>query len=109
MRRTHELHASKGVAGNASAFHTINDYSHVTSIVHAERNRKLSGLTSEVACSAWPVVPLLLSRHFGKENPLKNIREAKLRNVRFQLKQTFWYSLHMSTCKHIHAPACLYF
>lgn len=105
MRRTHELHASKGVAGNASAFHTINDYSHVTSIVHAERNRKLSGLTSEVACSAWPVVPLLLSHHFGKENPLKNITEAKLQNVSFQLKQILTIHKHV---QHIHTCGCMY-
>lgn len=73
MRRTHELHDSKGVAGNASSFHTINDYSHVTSTVDVERNLKLSRLTSEAARSARPAVPLWLSHHFGKDAPLKNI------------------------------------
>lgn len=50
MRRTHELHASEGVTGNTSAFRTINDYSHVTSIVRADRNRKWSGLAGDAAC-----------------------------------------------------------
>lgn len=76
MRRMHELHASKGVAGNASAFRTINDYSHVTSIVCAERNREWSGLASDAARSPMPLVPLLLSHHFGKEAPLKNITQV---------------------------------
>lgn len=73
MRRTHELHASKGVTGNASTFHTISDYSHVTSIVDEERKLKLSGLTSEAVCSAQLLVPLSLSHHFGKEAPLKSV------------------------------------
>lgn len=60
MQRTYELHAFLNVAGNTSAFHTINDYSCVTSIVHTERNMKLAGLTSEAVCSAWVVVLLLL-------------------------------------------------
>lgn len=73
MRRMHELHASEGVAGNGSAFHTINDYSHMTSILRAERNRKWSGLAGEAEHSSLLLVPLLLSHHFRKEAPLGNI------------------------------------
>lgn len=60
MQRTYELHALSNVAGNTSAFHTINDYNRVTLIVHMERNVKLAGLTTAAAPSAWVV--LLLSQ-----------------------------------------------
>lgn len=74
MQRTYELHAFSNVAGNTSAFHTINDYNRVTLIVHMERNMKLAGLTTEAVCSAWVVLPLLLPGHrlFVKEAPLKH-------------------------------------
>lgn len=71
MRRKLELHASEGVAGNASAFRAINDYSHVTSIVRAETDRKWSGLSSKAARSPLSLVPLFLSHHFRKEVPFK--------------------------------------
>lgn len=69
MRRKPELHASEGVDGNASAFRAINDYSHVTSIIRAGRDRKWSGLAGEAARSPLSLVPPFLSHHFGKEVP----------------------------------------
>lgn len=50
MQRTYELHAYLNVSGNKNAFHTINNYSHVTSIAHMERNVKWAGLTTEAVC-----------------------------------------------------------
>lgn len=75
MQRTYELHAFANVARNTSAFHMVNDYCPVTSIVHMERNMKSSGLTIETACSAWAVLLLLLPHHsvFVKEAPLKHL------------------------------------
>lgn len=63
MQRTYELHAFSSVSGNTNAFHTINDYSRATSIVHIERNMKWAGLTTEAVCSVWAVELLLLPRH----------------------------------------------
>ena len=73
MQRTYKLHAFSNVSGNTNAFHTINDYSHVTSIVHMERNMKWAGLTTEAVCSAGAGVLLLLLHHslFVSEAPLK--------------------------------------
>lgn len=73
MQRTYELHGFSNVSGNTNAFHTINDYSHVTSIEHMKRNMKWAGLTTGAVCSAWVVVLLLLPRHslFVNEAPLK--------------------------------------
>ena len=73
MQRTYKLHAFSDVSGNTNAFHTINDYSHVTSIVHTERNMKWAGLTTEAVCSAWVVALLSLPRHslFVNGAPLK--------------------------------------
>lgn len=74
MQRTYELHALSNVAGNTSAFHTINDYNRVTLIVHMERNVKLAGLTTAAACSAWVVLLLSQPHHclFVVETPLKH-------------------------------------
>lgn len=69
MQRTYELHAFLNVSGNTNAFHTINDYSHVTSIVHMERNMEWVGLTTVTVCSAGVVVLLSLPRHFVNEAP----------------------------------------
>lgn len=73
MQRTYELHAFPNVSGNTNAFRTINDYSHVTSIVQRERNMKWAGLTTEAVCSAWVVVLLSLPQHslFVNETSLK--------------------------------------
>lgn len=72
MQRTCELHASSNVAGNTSAFHTINEYSCVTSIVHMERNMQLAGPTSEAVGSDWVVVLPSPPCHFVKGAPLKH-------------------------------------
>lgn len=72
-QRTYKLHAFSDVSGNTNAFYTINDYSHVTSIVHMERNMKWAGLTTEAVCSAWDAV-LLSQPHqslFVNGPPLK--------------------------------------
>lgn len=74
MQRTYELHALSNVAGNTSAFRTINDYNRVTLIVHMERNVKLSGLTTAAVCAAWVVLLLSQPHHslFVVETPLKH-------------------------------------
>lgn len=82
MQRTYELHDFSDVSGNTNAFHTINDYSHVTSIVHMERDFKWAGLTTEAACAVGAAAVLLwLSRLFVNEAPLKKIQVDVLTNT----------------------------
>lgn len=59
MQRIYELHSFSNVSENTNDFHTSSDYSHVTSIVHMERNMKMgwthhSSSVFSLGCGASP-------------------------------------------------------
>lgn len=72
-QRTYEFHSFSNFSGITNAFHTIKDYSHVTSIVRMERNKERAGLTTGAVCSAGAaaLLPPPPHRLFVTEAPFK--------------------------------------